>query len=151
MEIERKYLVNEEILLSFLTNNGQEIRQGYFVSNESFAVRVRTKGIKGYLTIKGAGNGLSRDEFEYEIPFDEAIEMLHKFTQPFLHKTRYEVLFKGHTWEIDVFEGILKPLIVAEIELSHEEELFELPPFIGQEVTFDPTYLNSNIIKRLQS
>ncbi len=149
MEIERKYLVDEDQLKTVLPKEGLFIKQGYFVSNEKFAVRVRTKGSKGYLTIKGAGNGLSREEFEYQIPLEEAEQMLESYTQPYLSKIRYEINYHGHVWEVDVFKGALEGLILAEIELSHEEELFKTPPFVKEEVTFNADYLNSNIIKRL--
>lgn len=149
MEIERKFLVSPTILAQYLPAEGLPIKQGYFISNEKFAVRVRTKGNKGFITIKGAGNGLSREEFEYEIPVSEANEMLGLFAHPYLSKIRYEIPFKDHIWEVDVFQETLAPLIVAEIELQSEEENFELPPFVTEEVTFDPQYLNSNIIKRL--
>lgn len=150
MEIERKYLVDLEKLASFLPEFGKEIRQGYFISNDKFAVRVRTKGEKGFLTIKGSGNGLSRPEYEYEIPFMEAVEMLNAFTKPYLHKIRYEIVYENKLWEIDVFQDELSPLILAEIELNTEDESFRIPPFITEEVTFDPSYLNANIIKRLK-
>ena len=149
MEIERKYLVDVNQLKDYLPQEGLAIKQGYFVSNEQFAVRVRTKGSKGYITIKGAGNGLSREEFEYAIPSEEAAQMLDLFAKPYLSKIRYEIDYEGHLWEVDVFQDTLAPLIVAEIELQSEDESFALPPFVTEEVTFDPQYLNSNIIKRL--
>lgn len=149
MEIERKYLVDVNQLKDYLPQEGLAIKQGYFVSNEQFAVRVRTKGSKGYITIKGAGNGLSREEFEYAIPSEEAAQMLDLFAKPYLSKIRYEINYEGHLWEVDVFQDTLAPLIVAEIELQSEDESFALPPFVTEEVTFDPQYLNSNIIKRL--
>ena len=150
MEIERKFLVNTDLLSNVLPKTGLSIKQGYFVSNEQFAVRVRTKGPKGFITIKGAGNGISREEFEYEIPVTEAEQMLELFAKPYLHKIRYEIPHEGHTWEVDVFQGELAPLQLAEIELTQEDESFIKPDFVREEVTFDPAYLNSNIVKRLK-
>lgn len=149
MEIERKFLVNEELLSKVNKGIGKEIKQGYFISNEKFSVRVRTKGDQGYITIKGETIGISRAEFEYEIPHSDALELLEKYANPYLEKTRYTLDFKGKTWEIDQFHGKLAPLIVAEVELSSENEEIALPEWLAEEVSHNPDYYNSNIIKQL--
>lgn len=149
MEIERKFLVSENLWNNLEKEQGKHIRQGYFTANEQFSVRVRTKGEKAFLTIKGTRKGISRDEFEYEIPYSDAVFMLNQYTQPFLEKTRYEVEFGGKKWEIDEFHGKLSPLILAEVELNSENEIIELPEWITEEVSTNPDYFNSNIIKRL--
>ncbi|MBC9813202.1 CYTH domain-containing protein [Crocinitomicaceae bacterium CZZ-1] len=149
MEIERKFLVDQELWKQVDKGTGKHIQQGYFTSNEHFSVRVRTKGERAFLTVKGTREGISRDEFEYEIPYADADFMLRHYTQPFLEKTRYEVVIAGKTWEIDEFHGKLSPLILAEIELESETEPIELPSWVTQEVSTDPDYFNSNIIKRL--
>ncbi len=149
MEIERKFLVNEQLWKECKPLQGKSIKQGYFLSNEKISLRVRTKGEKGYITIKGATIGISRDEYEYEIPYSDALELLEKYAQPYLEKTRYEVLWEGKTWEIDEFHGKLAPLILAEIELKTEDDYFELPPWVTEEVSENPAYFNSEIIKKL--
>ncbi len=151
MEIERKFLVNEELWKHVKKGNGKHIRQGYFTSSEHYSVRVRTKGEQAFLTVKGTREGISRDEFEYEIPYPDALFMLERYTQPYLEKTRYEVKFEGKIWEIDEFHGKLSPLILAEVELNSEDEAIQLPGWVMEEVSTNPDYFNSNIIKRLNS
>ena len=151
MEIERKFLVNIELLNKVDKGLGKEIKQGYFISNEKLSVRVRTKGDKGYLTIKGETIGISREEYEYEIPYPDALELLEKYTRPYLEKTRYTFDFSGKTWEVDTFHGKLSPLIVAEVELNSENEEIELPQWVTEEVSHNPDYYNSNMIKRLSN
>src|SRR5690606_17889918 len=146
MEIERKYLVNPTLWEEVAKGKGKVIRQGYFTSNENFSVRVRTKGEKAFLTIKGCIDAISRHEFEYEIPVQDAVFMLENYAKPYLHKIRYEIEFEGKIWEVDEFQGSLSPLLLAEIELTHPDETFSLPEWVDKEVTEDPSYLNSNII-----
>lgn len=148
-EIERKFLVDTALWNKVSKGNGKHIRQGYFVSNEQFSVRVRTKGEKAFFTVKGTREGISRDEFEYEIPFDDALFMLEQYAQPYLEKIRYEVNIDGKIWEIDEFKGKLSPLILAEVELNSEGEQFTVPDWVTEEVSTDPEYFNSNIVKRL--
>jgi len=112
-------------------------------------VRIRLKGEKAYLTIKSGANALSRLEFEYEIPVQDAQEMTSKLDLKTLSKTRYLIPLEGFTWELDVFHGALDGLIVAEIELQSENEVFTFPNWVGKEVTHDASYLNANLIKRL--
>jgi len=146
LEIERKFLlkndnwkalVKEEIL----------IKQGYLNSEKERTVRVRTYGDKGVITIKGKTNNLTRKEFEYAIPLTEALQMLEIAEKPIIEKTRFVVINNGNTWEIDVFEGMNNGLLVAEIELESENEKFEIPEWIGQEVSTDPKYYNACLIK----
>lgn len=144
IEIERKYLVKE---LSFkeMASGCTEIRQGYLSRNPERTVRVRTRGDKGYITVKGKNEGMSRLEFEYEIPFSDAVRMLKLCEPPIIEKHRYIVEYKGMTWEVDCFHGAKAGLITAEIELPSEEKEFAIPPFVGDEVTGLPQYYNSNL------
>jgi len=148
VEIERKFLVNEEKWKRSRPENGVLIRQGYIFDTEKGILRVRIKGTKGFLTIKSQTVSMTRTEFEYEIPVNEAEILLDDMCDSSLSKTRYS--FKGgdHSWEIDEFHGRLAPLILAEIELEDESEQFELPDFVGEEVTFDKRYYNSELIKK---
>jgi len=150
-EIERKFLVNDEIRDILQNLTPKKIQQGYISENEKGVVRVRTKGEKGFLTIKAANVGISRDEFEYEIPFEEAEQMLKLFCAVFISKERYTINYAEHVWEVDVFHGKLEGLIVAEIELGSENEIFELPRWISKEVSDDKRYYNSNLIKLEQA
>ena len=146
VEIERKYLIDLEKLGKL--ENPNRIKQGYLSINNESIVRVRTKNDKAYLTIKGSNNGISRLEFEYEIPLDEANEMLDKLCQkPIIDKTRYIVNYDVHIWEIDIFYGDNEGLVVAEVELKDENEQIILPSWIKEEVTHDNRYFNSNLMK----
>lgn len=145
IEIERKYLIDLEKLGTL--KNGNKIKQGYITTNKDAVVRVRVKNNKGYLTIKGSNIGVSRLEFEYEIPLDEANEMLDKLCQkPIIDKNRYIVDFANHVWEIDIFYGDNEGLVIAEVELEDENEHIELPLWIKEEVTGDIKYYNSNLM-----
>ena len=146
LEIERKYLIDLEKIGTL--ENGIRIKQGYLSTNKDAVVRVRVKNDKAYLTIKGANNGISRLEFEYEIPFDEANEMLDNLCKkPVIDKTRYIIKHDIHIWEIDVFYGDNEGLVVAEVELKDENEKINLPSWIKEEVTSDNRYFNSNLMK----
>jgi adenylate cyclase len=145
IEIERKYLIDLEKLNKL--PKGLDIKQGYINTADKTAVRVRTKGNKGYLTIKGENKGASRLEFEYEIPLKEANEMLEKLCKkPIIDKTRYIIEHDKHIWEIDIFYGDNDGLIVAEVELSCEDEDIVLPNWVKEEVTDDVRYYNSNLM-----
>jgi adenylate cyclase len=148
IEIERKFLVQSEEFkaISFAKN---EISQGYLNSNPERTVRVRIKGNQGYLTIKGKGNetGMSRLEWEMEIPVDEAKMLLNLCESGVISKMRYEVKFGNHVYEVDEFFGENKGLILAEIELQSEEEVFEKPDWLGEEVTNNDKYYNSYLSK----
>ena len=142
IEIERKYLVAND---SWQENADAGICmiQGYMSSNEKSSVRVRVNGDTANFNIKSKTIGAQRSEFEYAIPVAEAMEMLETLCdKPFIEKTRYHVKFIEHTWEIDVFAGENQGLIVAELELNSVDETFELPDWVGIEVTEDPRYYN---------
>jgi adenylate cyclase len=148
IEIERKFLIKDCIALRTILINGKQIRQGYLFTEQAKSCRVRVKGAKGFLTLKFGTDLLSRNEFEYEIPFEEACELLSQCDRV-LQKTRYEIPVGNHVWEIDVFSGALDGLMLAEIELSDADETIQLPSWVGEEVTHDPKYLNVNLIKGL--
>jgi adenylate cyclase len=148
IEIERKFLINDGSELRTQLVNGKTIRQGYLFTEQAKSCRVRVKGTKGFLTLKFGTDLLSRSEFEYQIPFEEAHELL-KHCDKILEKTRYEIPAGKHVWEIDVFSGALEGLVLAEIELSDADETIDFPSWIAEEVTHDPTYLNVNLINRL--
>ena len=146
LEIERKYLVDLEKLGTL--ENGTRIKQGYLSTNKEAVVRIRVKNDKAYLTIKGSNIGVTRLEFEYEIPLDEANEMLDKLCQkPVIDKTRYLINHENHTWEVDIFYGENEGLVVVEVELSSEDETIILPSWVKEEVTTDVRYYNSNLMK----
>ena len=143
-EIERKFLVDENWRP---TRKGEKISQGYLSDKKEAVVRVRIKGEKGFLTVKGENKGITRAEFEYEIPLEDACEML-KLCDRKLEKVRYNERVGNHTFEVDVFEGENLGLVVAEVELSSEAEEFAKPDWILQEVSGDPKYYNSNLAIR---
>jgi len=147
-EIERKFLVKEGTDVKSLGNT-IEITQGYLSSVKERTVRVRIKGNQGFLTIKGIGNasGASRYEFEKEISIEETKELLELCEKPILSKTRTNVKVGNHTFEVDKFLLENEGLIVAEVELSDENESFEKPAWLGQEVTGDVKYYNSMLLK----
>lgn len=146
-EIERKFLVSGDAWRQGA--KGTSFRQGYLSSAPERTVRVRSDGLKGYLTVKGRTVGAAREEYEYEIPSAEAAEMLDRLCErPLIEKTRYAILFAGFTWEIDEFGGDNHGLIVAEVELASEGQMIALPPWAGREVTGDPRYYNSNLALR---
>ncbi|MBO5650552.1 MAG: CYTH domain-containing protein [Selenomonas sp.] len=143
-EIERKFLVKDKWQPQ---NEGIKIAQGYLSTVPERTVRVRVKGNQGYLTIKGKNRGISRAEFEYEIPLGDAEELLKLAEQPILSKTRYLEQHGDSLWEIDVFAGDNQGLIVAEVELPHEQADFFRPEWLGEEVSGDVRYYNANLIK----
>ena len=143
-EIERKYLVRGDAWRKLA--HGVRYRQGYLSTVKERTVRVRTVDDRAYLTIKGVTVGATRKEFEYDIPADDAALLLEMCEQPLVEKVRCKIPFGGLTWEVDEFEGANQGLIVAECELSSEDQRIDLPPWIGAEVTGDPRYFNSNLI-----
>ena len=147
-EIERKFLVKDSRFKE-LAFSSSRIAQGYICSSRGRTVRIRIRDEKGYLTIKGpAGeNGLSRYEWEKEIPLDEAQELMKLCEPGMIDKTRYLVQSGSHVFEVDEFYGENEGLIVAEVELSSENESFEKPDFIGEEVTGIAKYYNSFLMK----
>ena len=143
-EIERKFLVKEG---PWRNAKGTRYRQGYLNSAKERNVRVRTIESKAYLTIKGIAIGASRMEFEYEIPLQDADELLEICEKPLIEKTRYKVQEGGFVWEVDVFFRENQGLIIAEVELESEDQEFPKPDWVREEVTGDPRYFNSNLIK----
>lgn len=143
-EIERKFLVKDDRWRAL--GEGTIYRQGYLVAEAGRTVRIRVAGTQGYLTIKGPSAGLARAEFEYAIPVDDALEMLRTLCPPpLIEKTRYKVPWEGLTWEIDEFEGNNRGLVLAEVELADSHQSIVLPDWIGEEVSSDPRYYNSNL------
>lgn len=141
-EIERKFLVKDE---SWRDTNppGTRYRQGYLSSAKTCSIRVRVAGERAYLNIKSATLDVTRTEYEYAIPVQDAEEMLSAMCEGgLIEKTRYLVEHAGHTWEVDVFEGDNAGLVVAEIELTDANESFALPAWAGEEVSHDPRYYN---------
>ena len=146
-EIERKFLLKNTDWKIF-ANTGISIKQGYLNSSKELTTRIRTKGKQAFITIKGKTEGISRAEFEYEIPLKDALELLKLCQNSNIEKTRYEVKIDEHIWEIDVFEGENEGLIVAEIELSSEDETFKKPTWLGKEVSFEDKYFNACLVEK---
>lgn len=146
-EIERKFLVTGEF--KHLAEKETRITQGYLSSVPERTVRVRTKGDRGFITIKGIGNesGASRYEWEKEIPGEEVRELLKICEPGVIDKTRFLVKVGKHTFEVDEFYGENQGLTIAEVELSHEKEAFEKPGWLGKEVTGEVKYYNSMLMK----
>lgn len=148
IEIERKFLLKNEGWQT--ADEGTLYRQGYIVSGVGKVVRIRVAGSTGFITIKGSSQEglLSRSEYEYEIPLPDANEMLDTLCESgIIEKRRHKVKYGNHVWEIDVFAGNNTGLVVAEIELQAEDEAFDIPDWIGDEVTDDPRYANSQLAK----
>lgn len=144
-EIERKYLVVGESWRS--PGTAIRLRQGYLSTVKERTVRVRVAGDAGHLTVKGITRGATRTEFEYEIPVADADLMLDELCErPLIEKTRHLVVHGDLTWEIDEFGGVNEGLVIAEVELEDEAQPIELPAWVGDEVTADPRYFNSNLI-----
>ncbi|MDR0660327.1 MAG: CYTH domain-containing protein [Prevotellaceae bacterium] len=145
-EIERKFLTTNSGYRQVA--KGESYKQGYICRLPDKIVRIRIAGNKAFIAIKGMlHNAITRLEYEYEIPVDHAEEMLQKFCEkPLIEKTRYKVPWGKNIWEIDEFHGDNEGLIVAEIEMPSEDYQFELPPWVGKEVTDDSRYLNANLV-----
>ncbi len=146
-EIERKFLVKGDSWRA--QAHGKRYRQGYLSTVKERTVRARVAGDQGFLTIKGITVGASRSEYEYEIPLADANEMLDKLCErPIVEKTRYRLPQDDIVWEIDEFEGDNRGLIVAEVELKDEHQTYPKPDWLGEEVTGNPDYFNSNLVKK---
>lgn len=146
-EIERKFLVRSNEYQSLA--EPVYVRQGYLCREPERVVRVRIHGDQGFLTIKGANQGITRAEFEYLIPRHEAVRMLDGLClKPDIEKFRYRIPFEGHVWEVDEFRGDNEGLVIAEIELPDEGTMFAKPEWVGEEVSGDARYYNSNLISR---
>jgi len=144
LEIERKFLIKNEDWKKSIQKQ-YTIKQGYLNTDPDRTVRIRIKGSKGILTIKGKTVKATRPEYEYEIPLKDAEEMIEFCEKPIIEKTRYIVEHQNKIWEIDIFGGENEGLIIAEIELDDENETFKIPDWIGTEVTTDTRYYNSNL------
>jgi CYTH domain-containing protein len=145
-EIERKFLVRDRRFLD--GDVGVPFRQGYLSRDPDRTVRVRVAGEQGFLTIKGRPNGASRPEFEFEIPLDEARDLLGLCAGLLIEKTRHRIDHAGLTWDVDVFSGANDGLIIAEVELPSEDHAVEMPDWVGEEVTGDVRYYNSRLVER---
>lgn len=145
-EIERKFTVKNDNYKK--DTKGLLYKQGYLSRLPGCIVRVRTAGDKAFLTIKGPNVGVTRSEFEYPIPYDDALSLFALCNNGFIEKLRYKVSYKGMVWEVDEFLGDNKGLVIAEIELESENQSFDLPPWVGDEVTGNPRYYNSNLIEK---
>lgn len=141
-EIEHKYLVAGSSYKESASES-YDIVQGYLCRDPERTVRVRVKGEKAYITVKGKTRGDFRDEFEYEVPMEDARAMLELCEPPLLRKTRWIVRFGGFDWEVDEFHGDLSGLVTAEIELPSSDTPYAIPPFVGKNVTGDSRYYNS--------
>ena len=144
IEIERKFLIKEKPFS--IAKRSLKINQGYIINEKSKVIRVREKGDDYFLTIKGNNIGISRLEYDFPISKEDAKELIFHFCKTTLiEKTRHYIEHKGHTWEVDEFHGKNNGLIVAEIELESEDEKFEIPDWVGEEVTQDDRYYNMNL------
>ncbi|MDB5131413.1 MAG: hypothetical protein JWR02_1162 [Mucilaginibacter sp.] len=145
VEIERKFLVDHAKWNRVQKPKGTPYRQGYLLNDGLRTIRVRVTDKKGYITLKGATSGISRKEFEYDIPLADGIELLDAFARSQVEKIRYRIRFKGKLWEVDEFSGDNAGLVMAEIELKGEDEEFDKPAWVTCEVSDDERYYNSNL------
>ncbi len=144
-EIERKFLVDKNIWKNIPFKKKLNIVQAYIHKDEDKVIRIRIQDKEAFITIKGKANGIVRDEFEYTIPVKDAKQLIAKFSNQTIEKHRYIVMFKRKKWEIDVFGGLNKGLIIAEIELQSVDEEFEIPTWATEDVSADWRYHNSNL------
>lgn len=145
-EIERKFLVISDAWRA-AADAGTEIMQGYFTTNRECSIRVRLSADQANLNIKSAVLGISRSEYDYAIPLQDARELLERLCiKPLIEKKRYHVRHGQHEWEIDVFGGANQGLVVAELELRHLDEPFLKPAWAGAEVSHDARYYNVSLI-----
>ena len=146
LEIERKFLVDAKKVVKLKLTGGERISQGYLSTDPNKIVRVRIKKNLGFLTIKSANIGIVRQEFEYEIPLSDAEEILKLCAPNILKKVRYKIDYAGHVWEVDIFEGKHAGLIMAEVEINSLDEFVKIPDWVGEEVSDNPKYFNSNLV-----
>ncbi len=148
VEIERKFLVINDNWRAQVESEST-LKQGYLTAEEQLSIRVRIAKGKGELTIKGGTSGISRSEYEYAIPLQDAQELIANLvTGSVIDKTRYKVRCGDHLWDLDVFHGDNQGLVMAEVELCSESEAFQMPDWAGQEVSDDPRYYNANLISQ---
>ena len=144
-EIERKFLIDVGLVVEL--NDGKRISQGYIGTNDKTVVRARIIGDEAFLTLKGEVKGFTCSEFEYQIPIDDAVNVIDELCSGgVVDKTRYEIMHENHTWEIDVFHGQNEGLVVAEVEVQSESESVSLPKWIVKEVTGDAKYFNVSLL-----
>lgn len=145
-EIERKFLVTGDEWRGLA--RGEKFCQGYLADGKNCIVRVRSEGERGLITIKGKRKGITGDEYEYEIPIIDCRAMLNKLSaSSVIEKLRYKIPYKGFIWEVDEFLGDNEGLIIAEIELDAEDQIFHLPPWVGEDVSLDSRYTNYSLSK----
>ena len=142
-EIERKFLVSSDAWRHGVS--GVPYSQGYISRGSGRTVRIRIAGNESFITIKGPVSGISRAEFEYPIPLEDARQLLSLCEGPIIQKQRFHIRHEGALWEVDEFEGANSGLVIAEIELKHPDEEVSLPGWIGKEVSGDSRYYNSNL------
>ncbi len=145
LEIERKFLVNKNLWQQVKPAESKVIRQGYLLTDRDKTIRVRISANQGFLTIKGKTQGYTRHEFEYEIPVDEARELIDQFAEHTVDKTRHYIYFDHQCWEVDEFHGENEGLLMAELELDTPDAIFKQPDWIMEEVTDDARYYNVNL------
>ncbi len=143
LEIERKFLVTGD---EWRNAEGVVLRQGYLSTHPERTVRVRTEGDKAKLTIKGITRGATRAEYEYDIPPEDAAELLRLCEPPLIEKVRRRLEHDGLVWEVDEFLGDNQGLVIAEVELDREDRSLTKPPWVGEEVTHDPRYYNASLV-----
>ena len=141
-EIERKFLLRNDDWRQAVVET-RDYRQGYMANTDRCSIRIRLSADRAHINIKGATLTIRRREYDYEIPYEDGLEMLEGFCQDaIVEKRRHIVDYAGHRWEIDVFSGQNAGLVMAEIELADVDEPFERPPWLGEEVSDDPRYYN---------
>ncbi|MCG8487950.1 MAG: CYTH domain-containing protein [Chromatiales bacterium] len=147
LEIERKFLVINDKWKDSIIREAV-IKQGYLATTDRATVRVRVDGDEANINIKGRTDGISRREYEYPIPLDEALELLdHLVSGAAIDKVRYKVRCGEHIWDLDLFHGANQGLVMAEVELGREDEAFVMPEWAGEEVSGDTRYYNANLVK----
>lgn len=147
MEIERKFKIHTDLWRKLDKPAGNNILQGYLLADIDKTIRVRVSNKQGTMTVKGRTVNISREEYEFPVPYETAVDMIQKFTTGIIEKIRYNIPFKGKVWEVDEFSGANSGLIIAEVELDSEEEEIELPEWVGEEVSMDSRYYNANLAK----
>ncbi|MBW1949980.1 MAG: CYTH domain-containing protein [Deltaproteobacteria bacterium] len=147
LEIERKFLVKDDSWRKGI--HGVRYVQGYLCTDKERVVRVRTGHGRGIIGVKGPARGIARLEYEYEIPLEDAREILNSLCKkPLIEKTRYRIPYEGLVWEVDEFTGANDGLVVAEVELEREDQEVPLPAWVGKEVTHDSRYTNAALVDR---
>ena len=150
LEIERKFLVKPGFDIKSVAICKYEIQQSYLSDNPDCVVRLRIINNDAYITVKSRNEGAVRNEWEYALPKEDALQMIKQCKLESIIKSRYIVIWDERKWEIDVFNGKLSGLILAEVELSRADEDIELPYFVSEEVTHNEKYYNSNLLRSIR-